>query len=90
MKGAIVVGLLLLFCFSDIACDENKVAQIKDLDHQISDVITSERAGSIQREELKKINRKLDDLVVNETDSEVLSIYNEVKTRLRDLYPGIE
>ena len=90
MKGAIVIGLLLLLCFPTFAADRSKLAEIKDLDRQISDIISSESGLSIQREELKKINRALDDLIVNETDTEVISTYNEAKTRLRDLYPGIE
>jgi len=90
MKGAIVIGLLLLLCFPTFAADRSKLAEIKDLDRQISDIITSESGLSIQREELKKINRALDDLIANETDAEVISTYNEAKTRLRDLYPGIK
>jgi hypothetical protein len=89
MKSVIVIGLLVLLCVSSFAADRNKLAQIKDLDRQISDVVTNETGLSIQREELRRINRELDYLVVNETDPEVVSLYDEVKTRLRDLYPGI-
>ena len=90
MKSAIVAILLLLFCFSTFAADRNKVGKIKDLDRQIANIITGENAVSIQHEELKKINRELNDLIVNETDPEIISLYHEVKTRLKDLYPGIE
>jgi hypothetical protein len=89
MKSVIVIGLLVLLCVSSFAADRNKLAQIKDLDRQISDVVTNESGLSIQREELRRINRELDYLVVNETDPDVVSLYDEVKTRLRDLYPGI-
>ena len=90
MKIALVIGLLLLLCFPTFAADRVKIGKIKDLDRQISHVITSDIAMSAQRDELRNIKRELDDLIKNETDPEVLSLANEVKTRLRDLYPGIE
>lgn len=90
MKGAIVIGLLLLLCISAFAEDRNKRAQIKDLDRQISDIITSESGLSLQREELRRVNRELDYLIAGETDAEVISLYNETKARLRDLYPGVK
>ncbi len=90
MKSLVTIGLVLLLFFPACASDGSKLGRIRALDSQISNVMTSESAGSIQREELKKINRKLEDLVINETDPEVISLYHDVKTRLRDLYPGIE
>jgi hypothetical protein len=90
MKSAIVIGLLLLLCFPTFAADRKKLAKIEDLDRQISMIITNESAISIQREDLKNIGRELDDLVTNETDPEVISLYNRVKTRISDLYPSLK
>ncbi len=90
MKSATVIGLLMLLCFQALAADKLKLSQIQDLDRQISSVMTGEWTVSMQHEELQKINKRLDDLIIGETDPEVLSLYNEVKARLRDLYPGIE
>ncbi|HYA26733.1 MAG TPA: hypothetical protein VEE82_01920 [Thermodesulfovibrionales bacterium] len=90
MKSAIVIGLLMLLCFPAFAADKLKLSQIQDLDRQISSVMTGEWTVSMQHEELEKINKRLDDLIIGETDPEVLSLYNEVKARLRDLYPGID
>ena len=90
MKSAIVIGLLLLLCFPSFAADRAKLGKIKDLDHQISNVISNESPVSVQHEELKSIKRQLDDLIVNETDPEVLALYEEVRNRLRALYPGID
>jgi hypothetical protein len=90
MKSAIVVGLLLVFCFPVFAADRNKLAKIDDLDRQVSRIITNEDAISIQMEDLRRISRELDDLVASETDPEVIARYQNVKTRIRDLFPSIK
>jgi len=90
MKSAIVIGLLLLLCFPIFAADGNKLAKIKDLDRQVSNIITNESAMSIQREDLKNIGKELDDLLIDETDPEVISRCNAVKTRIRDLFPSLK
>jgi hypothetical protein len=90
MKTTIVIGLLLLLCFPTFAADRYKIGKIRDLDRQISQLIIRDISWAAQQEELKNIKRQLDDLIIDETDPEVISLYNEVKTRLRDLYPRIE
>ncbi len=90
MKSVIVIVLLLLLCLPAFAGERNKLTDMKDLDRRISNVMTGDQSTSIQREELRKIKRELEDLAGNDTDPDVRSLYFEINTRLKDLYPDIE
>jgi hypothetical protein len=89
MKSVIVVGLLLVLCFPAFAADRKKLAEINDLDRQVSMIITNEDAISIQMEALRKISRELDGIIARETDPEVIARGQSVKARISDLFPSI-
>ncbi len=87
MKNVLIIGLLLLFCVPAFAENKKIISKIQDLDRRISMIITDERLKYEQCQEIKQIGKELDELMIPETDSEAISLYQETKQRVRDLCP---